>query len=82
MNVRTHALLRAASPAATLAVAAALAAALSCFPRVRVTPPPADAPAEEVALAGASVLIGSGDIATCDSQDDLATALRQRSAGR
>jgi hypothetical protein len=41
---------------------------------VRVTPPPADAPAEQVALAGASVLIGSGDIATCDSQEDLATA--------
>ncbi len=58
----------------TLAAATVVAITLSCFPRVRVTPPPADAPAEVVALAGASVLIGSGDIATCDSQDDVATA--------
>jgi len=48
---------------------------LSCgFPPVRITPPPADAPAEEVALSGAAVLIGAGDIATCDGQGDEATA--------
>jgi hypothetical protein len=41
---------------------------------VRVTPPPATATAEEVALAGASVLIGAGDIATCPSGGDEATA--------
>lgn len=44
------------------------------FPEVRQTPPPADAPAEEVALAGAAVLIGAGDIATCEGNGDEATA--------
>jgi acid phosphatase type 7 len=47
----------------------------SCvFPEVRETPPPADAPAEEVALAGAAVLLGAGDIATCEGSGDEATA--------
>lgn len=45
-----------------------------CKPRVMTTPPPADAPATEVALTGASVLIGAGDIATCDGQGDELTA--------
>jgi hypothetical protein len=52
-----------------------LALALACFfPPVRVTPPPADAPAEEVALAGAAVMIGAGDIGVCGSRGDEGTA--------
>jgi len=42
-----------------------------CAPPVQVTPPPADAPAEEVALTGASVLIGTGDIGNCGNQGNL-----------
>lgn len=38
------------------------------------TTPPADAPAEEVALAGAKFMIGAGDIAQCDNTGDEATA--------
>ena len=38
------------------------------------TPPPADAPAQEVALAGARFMIGAGDIAECDNTGDEATA--------
>ena len=45
-----------------------------CKPPVQVTPAPADAPAELVALTGASVLIGAGDIARCDAQGDEQTA--------
>src|SRR5687768_13282903 len=39
------------------------------------TAPPADAPAEEVALAGAKFMIGAGDIAECDDTGDEATAV-------
>jgi len=46
----------------------------ACFPPVRITPPSADAPAEEVALSGASIMIGAGDIAVCNSTGDEATA--------
>jgi calcineurin-like phosphoesterase family protein len=42
-----------------------LAVGLSCAPPVETTPPPADAPAAELALTGASVLIGTGDIGNC-----------------
>jgi len=38
------------------------------------TAPPADAPAEEVAMAGAKFMIGVGDIAQCDDTGDEATA--------
>jgi calcineurin-like phosphoesterase family protein len=48
--------------------------ALACKPAVRMTPPPADAPAAQVALSGASVLIGAGDIAICNGSGDEATA--------
>lgn len=54
-------------------VAAALLV-LNCFPPVEVTPPPADAPAELLALSGAAVLIGAGDIAVCGTSYDEATA--------
>lgn len=48
--------------------------ALACRAPVRATPPPADAPAEQVALSGAAILIGAGDIAACNSPWDEATA--------
>jgi acid phosphatase type 7 len=48
--------------------------AINCFPPVEVTPPPADAPADIVALSGASVLIGAGDIAVCGTLNDENTA--------
>ncbi|HSE51975.1 MAG TPA: metallophosphoesterase [Gemmatimonadales bacterium] len=48
--------------------------ALACRAPVRSTPPPADAPPELVALSGASILIGAGDIARCNSPADEATA--------
>jgi hypothetical protein len=51
-----------------------LLAAFACKPRVSTTPPVASAPASLVALTGASVLIGAGDIAACDSKGDEATA--------
>ena len=48
--------------------------ALSCRAPVRATPPPADAPPELVALSGASIMSGAGDIAACNSPWDEATA--------
>jgi hypothetical protein len=48
---------------------------LACRPPVLTTPPPAEAPAELVALTGASILIGTGDIASCTSGGDEATAI-------
>ncbi len=50
------------------------ACAVACPPPVRITPPSAKASAEVVALAGASVLIGAGDIAGCSSRADENTA--------
>lgn len=47
---------------------------ISCGPPVQISPPPADAPATAVAIAGAAVLIGTGDIASCASTGDEATA--------
>jgi len=54
--------------------AAALLSLLACRPRVDVTPPPATAPAELAAIAGASVMIGAGDIGSCRSPGDELTA--------
>ena len=48
---------------------------LSCKPPVETTPPPASAPAELSALAGASVLIAAGDIGSCQSGGDELTAM-------
>jgi len=48
--------------------------AVACTPPVQLTPPPATAAAAEIRLSGASVLIGAGDIARCDSPGDEATA--------
>jgi hypothetical protein len=47
---------------------------VACKPSVRATPPVAAAPAELVALTGAAVLIGAGDIANCNSNGDEQTA--------
>ena len=52
-----------------------LVVVLSCPPPVQITPPPADAPASEVALTGASVLIGAGDIGNCNNPGARATAV-------
>ena len=57
-----------------IALLGAALVAANCFPPVEVTPPPADAPADLVALSGASVLLGAGDIAVCGTQYDEATA--------
>jgi hypothetical protein len=59
---------------ASFAVLVLSLSALWCKPAVQITPAPADAPAEIVALTGASVLIGAGDIARCDAQGDEQTA--------
>jgi hypothetical protein len=56
-------------------IVGALAAALGCTPTIQVTPPPAAAPAAVVKLAGASVLMGVGDIAGCDGGGDDKTAM-------
>lgn len=58
----------------TVLLVAPLLAAFACKPRVSTTPPVASASATLVALTGASVLIGAGDIAACDSKGDEATA--------
>ena len=47
---------------------------VACQPRVLTTPPPANAPPEVVALTGASVMIGVGDIAVCGTDGDERTA--------
>ena len=54
---------------------AALVATAACVPRVNLTPPPAASTAEVIALSGASVMIGAGDIANCGSQLSLGTAI-------
>ncbi len=61
-------------PLARAAAAALLISTWTCAPKVEITPPPAAAPAAIVKLAGASVLIGVGDIAGCDGGGDARTA--------
>lgn len=46
----------------------------ACNYGLKQTVPPADAPAADVALAGAKFMIGTGDIAYCDKDGDEATA--------
>jgi len=46
----------------------------ACTPHVETTPPPAAATAADVALSGASVLIGTGDIGDCRSNGAALTA--------
>jgi hypothetical protein len=47
---------------------------LACKPPVNLTPPPAASPAPVVALSGASVMIGVGDIASCTQRLSYGTA--------
>jgi len=47
----------------------------ACKPAEKVTPPPAYATAEQVAISGASVLIGAGDIGVCGLRGDEETAM-------
>lgn len=48
--------------------------ALACKPPVDMTPPPAASKAIDVALAGASVMVGVGDIASCTQRLSYGTA--------
>jgi Calcineurin-like phosphoesterase len=48
--------------------------ALDCKPAVDLTPPPAASPATVVALTGASVMVGVGDIASCSQRLSYGTA--------
>ena len=59
-------------PFVSLIIASLLA--FSCKPPVQTTPAPAEAPAAQVALSGASVMIGVGDIAVCGTQGHIQTA--------
>jgi acid phosphatase type 7 len=53
---------------------ALLAMCVACKPRERTTIPPAGAPAQQVALSGAAVLVGAGDIGVCGRSGDEETA--------
>ena len=53
---------------------ALMAICVACKPRERVTTPPAHAPAQQVALSGAALLVGAGDIGVCGRSGDEATA--------
>ena len=59
----------------TCGILAALFAVVACKPPVQSTPPPAASPAPIVALSGASVMIGVGDIASCSSTLSIGTAV-------
>jgi hypothetical protein len=63
--------MRLASYASTLT---AVFTAGACKPAINLTPPPAASSAEVVALSGASVMIGVGDIASCTSRLSIGTA--------
>lgn len=54
---------------------AAIVACSDCAPPVKLTPPPAASPAPVIALSGASVFIGVGDIASCESRLSVGTAV-------
>jgi len=53
----------------------ALCLSLQCKPSVHITPPPAAAPAEQVAVSGASAMVGVGDIASCSQRLGVETAI-------
>lgn len=56
------------------AVSLVVLVAMACKPSVNLTPPPAASPAPVVALSGASVMVGVGDIASCSSRLSIGTA--------
>ncbi len=53
----------------------ALCLSIQCKPSMYITPPPAAAPAEQVALSGASAMVGVGDIASCSQRLGVETAI-------
>ena len=53
---------------------ALMALCVACKPREQTTTPPAHAPAQQVALSGAVVVVGAGDIGVCGRNGDEATA--------
>ncbi len=53
----------------------ALCLSIECKPTARITPPPAAAPAAQVALSGASAMVGVGDIASCSQRLGVETAI-------
>jgi acid phosphatase type 7 len=53
----------------------ALCLSLQCKPSMHITLPPAAAPAEQVALSGASAMVGVGDIASCSQRLGVETAI-------
>ena len=53
----------------------ALCLSVQCKPSVRITPPPAAAPSEQVAMSGASAMVGVGDIASCSQRLGVETAI-------
>ncbi len=53
----------------------ALCLLIQCKPSLRVTPPAAAAPAEQVALTGATMFVGVGDIASCSQRAGVQTAM-------
>jgi hypothetical protein len=55
-------------------IAGAALVAVACKPAEQVTPPEAHAPASLVALSGAALFIGVGDIGVCGSRGDERTA--------
>ena len=59
--------------AAFICIAGVLLVA-ACKPPEKVTPPPAYATPAQVALSGAAVFIGAGDIGVCGLQGDEETA--------
>jgi hypothetical protein len=60
--------------AAIAAIVASPISVLACKIPVQMTPAPASATAEQVALSGASVFVGAGDIAVCGTNGDEGTA--------
>lgn len=59
---------------ASACIAAIVLINAACKPAERETPPPAHAPAYEVAASGAALLIGAGDIGKCGSIGDERTS--------
>jgi hypothetical protein len=59
---------------APCSISLVMLSAVACMPAVNLTPPPAASPAPVVALSGASVLLGVGDIASCTQVLSMGTA--------
>lgn len=62
------------SPRSMWSIAGIAAVLVACKPPEKVTPPPAHASPTQVAISGAALLIGAGDIGVCGSRGDEQTA--------